>query len=392
MTGHRRSSLSIFFRGEEPQESDEAQANQRLKPKDQVQLTPEELRQRMPPKILYPQNPRAPQNITRFSFKENQFKKEGAVEQTVFHLCMESTLLLKESPEAAEQEELLRLREEAEERRRQLEAVEVSIEDDGATQDEEGRVMRNQFNNVDRATQIKSRPTVEQSCSTLPPPKRLCCGTANYWMIWDAYVKEAEAQSRKENETKVLERVVSFNAQQEAYRIFQSTEEEPADAPLVITPIWEFRFSRAKGKDAMVLRWNPHYHDLLAVGFVCWEVDPATSQLSFFSVSADGRIMRWTILKSKLESEVLLTLKRDTGTLGGGDASPNTGSSAVLPLATGLCFDFCPARPQMFVVGTEEGAIYKCSKDYSGQFLGAYKGTLLAGRWHAHMLRFHNIM
>ena len=68
----------------------------------------------------------------------------------------------------------------------------------------------------------------------------------------------------------------------------------------------------------------------------------------------------------------LLTLKRDTGTLGGG-VSPNT-SSAVLPLATGLCFDFCPARPQVFVVGTEEGVTYKCSKDYSGQFLGAYKG------------------
>ena len=65
----------------------------------------------------------------------------------------------------------------------------------------------------------------------------------------------------------VLERVVSFNAQQEAYRLFQSTEEEPADTPLKISPIWEFRFPRAKGKDAMVLRWNPHYHDLLAVGF-----------------------------------------------------------------------------------------------------------------------------
>lgn len=59
-----------------------------------MQLTPEELRQRMPPKILYPQNPRAPQNITRFSFKDNQFKKEGAVEQTVFHLSIERYLQL----------------------------------------------------------------------------------------------------------------------------------------------------------------------------------------------------------------------------------------------------------------------------------------------------------
>ena len=42
-----------------------------------------------------------------------------------------STLLLKDSAEAGEQEELVRLREEAAERRKELEAVEVSIEDDG---------------------------------------------------------------------------------------------------------------------------------------------------------------------------------------------------------------------------------------------------------------------
>lgn len=65
----------------------------------------------------------------------------------------------------------------------------------------------------------------------------------------------------------VLERVVSFNAQQEAYQAFQKTEEEPRDVPLALTPIWELRFPRVKGKDAMVFKWNPQYHDLLAVGF-----------------------------------------------------------------------------------------------------------------------------
>lgn len=47
----------------------------------------------------------------------------------IYLLC--SALLLKDSPEAAEQEELLRLREQARERRKELEAVEVAIEDDG---------------------------------------------------------------------------------------------------------------------------------------------------------------------------------------------------------------------------------------------------------------------
>ncbi|OEH75855.1 dynein intermediate [Cyclospora cayetanensis] len=326
----------------------------------------------MPPNTLYPKNPRAPQNITRFSFKENQFKKEGDVDQTVFHLSIESTLLLKDSAEATEQEELLRLRKEAAELRKELEAVEVSIEDDGL----------------------------------------------NRWIICDAYAKEAEMQNRKESELKprirhplsllphdplkslmgsekfrwslkVLERVVSFIAQLEAYREFQATDEDACDTSLSVTPIWELRLPRIKGKDAMALQWNPYYHDLLAVGFgnyeyvqqgtgyvccfslkntshpeyfwkldskVCsldwhplrpsllcvglydgnvavldatapskrpwhlstvktgkhidpvwgvrWDVDTSTSQLSFISVSADGCVMRWTLLKNKLESEV----------------------------------------------------------------------------------------
>ncbi|KAL8430589.1 hypothetical protein Efla_000534 [Eimeria flavescens] len=486
--GHRRSSVALFLRGEELQESDEAQANQRMRPKEQVQLSPEELRQRVPPRTLYHRNPRAPQNITRFSFRENQFKKDAEVDQTVFHLSIESTLLLKDSAEAAEQEELLRLRQEAEDRRRELEAVEVSIEDDGAVQEEDGRVMRNQFNNVDRATHIKSRGIILHP-RVLESPSARCCRSANRWIMWDAYVAETEVQNSKEVETKprrstvpklfcqeqarsltnsekfkwslkVLERVVSFNAQHDAYRQFQAADEEAAVTPPAAAPIWELRFPRAKGKDAMVLKWNPQYHDLLAVGFgnyeylkqgngyvccyslkntfhpeyfwkldskVCsldwhplqpsllcvglydgnvavldatapnkrpwhssnvrtgkhtdpvwdvrWEADDSTSQLSFFSVSADGRIMRWTLLKTKLESEVLLCLKRDPSSLAGGESSAVYGVSNVLSLATGLCFDFCPFQPHVFVVATEEGQIFKCSKDYGGQFLSSFKGT-----------------
>ncbi|KAL8273698.1 hypothetical protein Esti_002410 [Eimeria stiedai] len=485
--GHRRSSLALFFRGEELLDSDDAQANQRLKPKDQLQLSPEELRQRVPTRTLCHLNPRAPQNITRFSYKDNQFKKVTGVDQTVVHLSVESTLLLRDSVEAAEQEELLRLRKEAEERRRELEAVEVSIEDDGSAREDEGRVMRNQFNNVDRATHIKGKATIERSCATMPPPKRTCYGSANRWIICDAYIAEVDSPNRKEGEVKkyaavplcqvlellthckanlreecshlsatvqLLERVVSFNAQQEAYRKFQTRDEEAAGCPQQATSIWELRFPRAKGKDAMALKWNPQFHDLLAVGYgnydylkqghgyvccfslkntshpeyswkldskVCsldwhplqpsllcvglydgnvavldatssskrpwhssnvrtgkhldpvwdvrWEADSSTNQPSFFSVSADGHIMRWTLLKSRLESEGLLSLKWDTGSLGRGESSPAHGPSTVLSLATGLCFDFCPIQPQVFVVGTEEGAIFKCSKAYSGQFL-----------------------
>ena len=65
----------------------------------------------------------------------------------------------------------------------------------------------------------------------------------------------------------VLERVASFNAQQEAYQAFQNADEEATDTSLAVTPIWELRCPRTKGKDAVVLKWNHQYHDLLAIGF-----------------------------------------------------------------------------------------------------------------------------
>lgn len=46
--------------------------------------------------------------------------------------------------------------------------------------------------------------------------------------------------------------------------------------------------------------------------------------------------------------------------------------------ASGLCFDFNPYIKHVFLVGTEEGNIHKCSKSYTGQYLETYKGHSLA--------------
>ena len=47
-------------------------------------------------------------------------------------------------------------------------------------------------------------------------------------------------------------------------------------------------------------------------------------------------------------------------------------------LAGGCCFDFNPSSEHLFVVGTEEGRIHKCSKAYSGQYLMTYTGHHMA--------------
>jgi dynein intermediate chain 1 len=47
-------------------------------------------------------------------------------------------------------------------------------------------------------------------------------------------------------------------------------------------------------------------------------------------------------------------------------------------LAGGCCFDFNKTQEHLFIVGTEEGNIHKCSKAYSGQYLETYEGHHMA--------------
>lgn len=50
-------------------------------------------------------NPVAPHNLTKYSFKDRQFKTEDTVEQLVFHFQFDGDVVLKDSDEARDQEE-----------------------------------------------------------------------------------------------------------------------------------------------------------------------------------------------------------------------------------------------------------------------------------------------
>jgi len=56
-------------------------------------------------------------------------------------------------------------------------------------------------------------------------------------------------------------------------------------------------------------------------------------------------------------------------------------------LAGGCCFDFNKTSDHLFVVGTEEGMIHKCSKAYNSQYLATYTGHNMAVytvKWNYH--------
>ncbi|KAL6762450.1 WD40-repeat-containing domain protein [Haematococcus lacustris] len=199
----------------------------------------------------------------------------------------------------------------------------------------------------------------------------------------------------------------------------------------------EYSFSTESG--AMSLHFHPEYSNLLAVGCydgsvlvydvrvkgntpiykasvrtgkhndpvwaIFWQVDEAQRALQFVSISSDGNINLWTMNKSELSHEVLMKLRvvvppapgaaaaaggklsdaaaaaasaSNGGPVGAGgeeDVAAGAGGSA-----GGCCMDFnkAPGQDHNYLVGTEEGAIHKCSKAYSSEYLSTYLGHSLA--------------
>eukprot|EP00929_Paragymnodinium_shiwhaense_P068235 TRINITY_DN3428_c0_g1_i1.p1 TRINITY_DN3428_c0_g1~~TRINITY_DN3428_c0_g1_i1.p1 ORF type:complete len:640 (-),score=178.57 TRINITY_DN3428_c0_g1_i1:124-2043(-) len=473
----------------------------KVKPKDQLQLTPEELEKEVPPRVLYPMNPRAPQNITMYSLKERMFKRDDIVDQVVMHFAMDGQILLKDSPETQEQFEIEDKKQEEQNQKAAEEAIDedVDIPDD----DNEKPVknpLRNQFNFSERAAQSKNPVLRDRGWTTEPPPTTGFSETVTQWAIYDKYMQDIELALQKEKEEKALmghkpkekdafeegdkkkkndsdptysenmklsiklmERIVNQNAENEVYHDFKYWEDrsdEFRDDTGTLLPLWRFSSEKAKRKQVTAIKWNPRYNDLCAIGFgsydfmkqgtgviccyslkntrfpeyvfntdagVCsldwhptypaviavglydgtvavydvraklkraiyqstvrtnkhtdpvwevrWNTDELSGTLNFFSISSDGRVSNWFLMKNKLESEEVMELKLVSGSSTGGGEEDET---SLAGLAGGLCFDFNSQSGHLFLVGTEEGRIHKCSKAFSGQYLETYEGHTMA--------------
>ncbi|KAJ3411503.1 WD repeat-containing protein 78 [Chytridiales sp. JEL 0842] len=111
------------------------------------------------------------------------------------------------------------------------------------------------------------------------------------------------------------------------------------------------------------------------------------------STSTDGRVCQW-VMKKGLEGMDLMVLKQVTrqekkggaGSAGqGGMAGAATGSGGaaasggrtgtfISRQSGGLCFDFNPRDSNIYLVGTEDGHIHKCSCSYNEQYLSTQYG------------------
>ncbi|XP_045051237.1 dynein axonemal intermediate chain 1 isoform X3 [Desmodus rotundus] len=210
-----------------------AQSKATVRPPDQLELTDAELKEEFT-RILTANNPHAPQNIVRYSFKEGTYKLIGFVNQLAVHYSQVGNLIPKDSDEGRRQHyrdelvagsqesaklvfsetEILEEEEEPKEAEAEAEAgsqtdmpaaaaVEKVTEEELMTPKQpKERKLTNQFNFSERASQTFNNPLRDRECQMEPPPRTNFSATANQWEIYDAYVEELEKQEKTKEKEK----------------------------------------------------------------------------------------------------------------------------------------------------------------------------------------------
>ncbi|XP_068978851.1 dynein intermediate chain 2, ciliary [Bombus flavifrons] len=105
-------------------------------------------------------------------------------------------------------------------------------------------------------------------------------------------------------------------------------------------------------------------------GGIVWEVhwapDTEEGNLAFYSVSIDGKVNYWILSENNLGLTTVMTLFLDRPPIPGPDGT------IITLKGCGTCLAFHPADQNVFLVGTEEGTIYKCNTAYSSVYMRTY--------------------
>nr|XP_019941997.1 PREDICTED: dynein intermediate chain 1, axonemal [Paralichthys olivaceus] len=301
---------------------DETHGKGLIKPADQLELTEAELKEEIT-RILTANNPHAPQNIVRYSFKEHSYKPV-VVDQMAVHFVLEGSLVHQDSDEARRlrargglpgEAVIVETGAEPDEERTETPATPV---EDGGEVDEVGEEDRpdsvasktdkknpklaNRINFTERATQTVNNPLRERSTQTEPPPRSNFSATANQWEIYDAHVEELQKQEKNKEKqkatllktdndrskkrvmlmetqsddftkigkaSKIFERMIhqnTFDDIAQDFKYFEDASDEFRDQEGTLLPLWKFQYDKAKTLSVTALCWNNTFQDLFAVG------------------------------------------------------------------------------------------------------------------------------
>lgn len=350
------------------------QPKQLIKPDDQLELTEAELKEEFT-RILTANNPHAPSNIVRYSFKEKCYKPTSSVDQLAIHFALDGNMLHKDSDEARRQRARQGLEaehdageagEEEDKENKAVEAVEekpaeeVRPDSSASVGGKSEAKLTNQFNFSERASQTYNNPYRERGTSTEPPPRANFSATANQWEIYDAYVEDLQRQEKmKEKESrktqtfkkdddkkkklmqvevqgddisriskpcKIVERMINQNTYDEIaqdFKYWEDAADEFKDQEGTLLPLWKFSFEKSKRMAVTSLCWSPKYHDLFGVGHGSYD----------FLKQSNGMVAMYTLKNPSFPEYICET------------------ESGV------MCLDFHPEHPNYIAVGFYDGSV-----------------------------------
>uniref|UniRef100_A0A665TGF1 Dynein axonemal intermediate chain 1 n=1 Tax=Echeneis naucrates TaxID=173247 RepID=A0A665TGF1_ECHNA len=319
-----------------------------IKPADQLELTEAELKEEIT-RVLTANNPHAPQNIVRWSFKERTYKPILVIDQLAVHFVMEGSLVHQDSDEGRRQmakegvlEETLTVdtgvgfdEEEPETSvkiNKHFAELNSDIYSSASKTDKKELKITNQFNFSERASQTLNNPLRDKSCHTEPPPRSNFSATATQWEIYDAYVEELQKQEKnkekqkaiqtKENDdkskkimlmetqsndvtkvgkaAKILERMVNQNLFDDIiqdFKYFEDESDEFRGQKGTLLPLWKFHYDKSRGLSVTALCWNKKYQDLFAVGMGSYD----------FNKQGHGMLVFYTLKNPSFPEYIYLT-------------------------------------------------------------------------------------
>ncbi|XP_061678445.1 dynein axonemal intermediate chain 4 isoform X2 [Syngnathoides biaculeatus] len=139
---------------------------------------------------------------------------------------------------------------------------------------------------------------------------------------------------------------------------------------------------------------NRDSHTFLASSLDCkrrhvhpvWQITWAKQELglseedtveSIVSVSEDGRVLKWLLCSHGLEGIDMLELRRIQDGIKKAEGNKTKKEGILVSTATpGLCVDFHPKDPSIYLAGTSEGVIHKCSVSNHHHYLALYQKHL----------------
>lgn len=125
---------------------------------------------------------------------------------------------------------------------------------------------------------------------------------------------------------------------------------------------------RMKSDSPIYMSNSPENRHTDPVWNVRWNPVEIGMELNFYTISSDGRVVKWNMSQNELQNEDVMELQNVI------PKTINEEDSNLLGLASACCFDWSAKSEGIFLVGTEEGQIHQCNRAYTQNYVRSYTG------------------